>query len=173
MRRQVLDLAQFLGRPAKAVAEVGVYAGAGARHLRALFPAAHLYLIDPWAPNHITRTYEIDNSPEKWAGVERQCRRRFRRDRAVTFLKMHSHEAVPRFDNGSLDVIFLDAGREYALLAGYIGAWLPKLAPGGIMAGKGLAGAMRGDVRLALEDRFPGYWVRVGRGASTTWAAKP
>lgn len=163
-----MTLRELLGREAETVAEVGVYTGKNAARLRREFPGALMWLVDPWSPNNIARTYEIDNSPEKWARVERECRARFRADRNVRFLKMRSHEAVGGFKDKSLDVIFLDAGREYPILFGYLGAWLPKLAPGGVIAGKGLAGNYRGDVELALKDKF-GSYERLSR---TGWAVK-
>ena len=162
------SLRRLLGGPAKAIAEIGVYMGNNAMRLRAEFPGAEMYLIDPWCPHTLIRTYEIDNTPEKWAKVEGYCRRRFARDPRTHLWKMASHEAVKQFRDGSLDLVFLDAGREYSLLMGYICAWLPKIRRGGVIAGKGLAGKMRGDVWLVLQDKF-GEFRRVDR---TTWAVK-
>ena len=166
---ELRSLRTLLGRPADAVAEVGVYTGSNALRLRAEFPGAELYLIDPWCPHVLVRAYAIDNTPEKWARVEALCRRRFARDMRAHLLKLPSHQALVQFRNHSLDIVLLDAGREYSLLMGYICDWRPKIKPGGLIAGKGLAGKMRGDVWLVMQDKFGGKFARVDR---TTWAVK-
>jgi predicted O-methyltransferase YrrM len=164
------SLREFLGYDAGAVIEVGAYEGRNGLALRRQFPIAWLYLVDPWCPHALPRTYAIDNSPEKWARVEAECRKRFAHDPRASMWKMTSAVATKRVQDKSLDVVFLDAGREYSILQTYISEWLPKLKPGGVMAGKGLAGAMRGDVGLVLQDRWGKGWTKLG---TTVWAAKP
>lgn len=161
-------MVELLGRPAKTVVDVGAYDGRHSRQLRMMWPTAELYLIDPWQPMSMHRTYEIDNSADKWLKVERACRARFATDSHAHIMKNTSEGAAKHFADKSVDVVFLDAGREYSLLMTYFSQWLPKLAPGGVLAGKGLAGKMRGDVWMALKDRF-GKWERPSR---TIWAVK-
>jgi len=46
-----------------------------------------------------------------------------------------SVRASRRFDDGSLDFVFIDACHTYAAVKADISAWLPKVKPGGILAG--------------------------------------
>jgi hypothetical protein len=50
-------------------------------------------------------------------------------------LKMTSMKAVNRFENGSLDFVFIDGSHEYQDIKNDINAWLPKVKKGGVLAG--------------------------------------
>lgn len=50
-------------------------------------------------------------------------------------IKTYSHLAAKRFKNGQLDVVFIDADHQYISVIRDIKAWLPKIKPGGIIAG--------------------------------------
>jgi len=52
-----------------------------------------------------------------------------------TVLRMDSLEAVQEFDDGSLDMVFIDTSHLYEPCKAEIVAYLPKLKPGGILAG--------------------------------------
>lgn len=50
-------------------------------------------------------------------------------------MKMTSMEAVQKFENESLDFVFIDGSHEYEDIKDDIIHWLPKVKPGGILAG--------------------------------------
>jgi GR25 family glycosyltransferase involved in LPS biosynthesis/predicted O-methyltransferase YrrM len=65
-----------------------------------------------------------------------------------TPLKMKSLDAVSRFGDHSLDFVFIDASHEYEDVKADIIAWLPKIKPGGILAGH--------DYYISDFDYYPG-----------------
>ena len=65
-----------------------------------------------------------------------------------TPLKMKSLDAVSRFGDHSLDFVFIDGSHEYEDVKEDIKAWLPKVKPGGILAGH--------DYYIKGTDWFPG-----------------
>lgn len=73
------------------------------------------------------------------------------------------------FDDGSLDLVFIDAAHDRASVAADIGAWLPKLKASGLMAGHDYGHPDFG-VKAAVDEAF-GSKVRY-EGA-TVWSVRP
>jgi len=53
----------------------------------------------------------------------------------ATLLEMDSLQASPRFDDSSIDFVYIDATHEYESVRDDIAAWWPKVKPGGLLAG--------------------------------------
>ena len=70
-----------------------------------------------------------------------------------TPLKMTSLDASLMFEDKSLDFVFIDASHEYAHVLLDIDAWLPKVKPGGILAGHDYTPSWPGVVK-AVNERF-------------------
>lgn len=60
--------------------------------------------------------------------------------------------AAEQFADGSLDGIFIDGGHQYEDIVADLRAWMPKLKPGGILAGHDLQMA---GVKRALDEVLP------------------
>jgi len=69
----------------------------------------------------------------------------------IKVLSMSSIEASKKFDDDSLDFVFIDAGHEYEDAKGDIDAWYPKLKKSGMLAGHD------------YSDRFPGVIKAVNK----------
>jgi len=56
-------------------------------------------------------------------------------DRDYTAIRLPSVEAAEQFEDGSLDVVFIDAEHTYEAVKADIAAWRPKVKKGGYLAG--------------------------------------
>lgn len=74
-------------------------------------------------------------------------------------------EFVPRFRLAECDLVFLDADHSYKATAAAIWAWLPKVRPGGVLAGHDFTDEHPGVIR-AVAELLPGA---VRRGSSFFW----
>jgi hypothetical protein len=92
-------------------------------------------------------------------------------------LRTTSLEAAERFDDRSLDFVFIDAAHDYDNVLADIRAWRPKVKPGGVLAGHDYLPQWPGVVR-AVEEAFDGrarrfgpcwYLAGAGRGAPWSW----
>jgi cephalosporin hydroxylase len=72
--------------------------------------------------------------------------------------KMTSLEAAEKFDNNSIDFIFIDASHEYQDVINDLKAWYPKLKIGGTLAGHDYYPDQPtwGGVYKAVNEVFPG-----------------
>jgi len=61
--------------------------------------------------------------------------KRYNVSHLVTILQLPSVVAAQRFDDRSLSFVFIDADHAYKAVRADIVAWLPKLIPGGVLAG--------------------------------------
>lgn len=67
-------------------------------------------------------------------------------------IRLKSLEAVSLYEDSSVDFIFIDASHDYDSVKEDIVAWLPKLKPGGILAGHDFFHA---PVRTAVLEMLP------------------
>lgn len=74
-----------------------------------------------------------------------------------TPLRMTSVEASNTFEDESLDFVFIDASHEYLDVKTDIKSWLPKVKPGGILAGHDYTPPFFPQVVRAVHDSFGDY----------------
>jgi hypothetical protein len=120
----------------KTIAEIGVNKAETSSLLRHLFPEAHLYLIDPWQPdsNYLLSATPISRKNKHYENAYRCVQEKFKDDPNVTILRMTSLEALTCTPD-QFDLVFIDANHEYTHVKEDILSWLPKVRPGGILAG--------------------------------------
>jgi hypothetical protein len=109
------------------------------------------YGIDTWEDDES----KSDDDPTRWAALNNFLHTYFR---GVSYLmKMRGSEALPHFAEKSVDVLRLNAPRSGAPLASLIGAWQPRLAPGGVLLCPGVNDPeephLARDWKRATEDR--------------------
>ncbi len=133
-QRQLVQWLRALPAP-QTGAEVGVFYGHTSEALLRECPQLHLWMVDPWKPY----AGESSIGRQKREALERAmastlCWTEFARDRRFV-LREPSPQAADRFDNGSLDFVFIDGDHRYESVCSDLFAWFPKLRAGGILAG--------------------------------------
>lgn len=122
MHDGLLDLVTWADPPAGAIAvEVGSYAGESASIFASTRRFTRIVCVDVWnAP--VTRLAE-----------------RYYRVRAsgwgLETLKLDSADAAATFPDGTLDFVYIDTWHTLDAVTRDIRAWLPKVRPGGVLAG--------------------------------------
>jgi len=157
------EIAALLGGHEKTAAQIGCYSGAFSRALARHFSS--VTVIDHWGLLVPSPSPALATDLKILAG-------RYASETAglvnVTSPLEHSDETLAAIPDASLDVIWLTAEPEYDFLLQFLPAWLPKLKPGGAIAGgfyepELLPGSSR-VVQLLLgapDQAFPDMqWVR-------------
>ncbi len=113
-------------------AEVGVWKGEYSRAFCEAMPKVAWTCVDPWKPYAAYRDNKnqqdlIDQAYAKAIQTLRPYR--------VQFLRMTSAEAAPLVPDVSLDVVYLDGNHEDAYIREDLDLWIPKVRPGGLIAG--------------------------------------
>jgi len=76
----------------------------------------------------------------------------------------HSWDAVMRYNNNSLDFVYLDASHDYESISGDIKFWYPKIKPGGTLAGDDYNSYQ--GVKKAVDEFFKNKEIKFS-GANT------
>lgn len=85
-------------------------------------------------------------------------------------LRMASVEAAKRFDDGSVDFLFLDGGHDYDSVRDDLTAWLPKLKANAVLAGDDYNWT---GVKKAIFERFGEDRIAVlGENKGRHWKVK-
>jgi hypothetical protein len=159
----VYDRAVASAPPGAALVEVGVFMGKSLAYLglkaRESGKNLRVFGVDSWSgSDEFTDNVWLNESPvnEVPGSVLGLCYTNLAglgllED--VTLVVSHSVRAAGLFADGSLHMVFLDAAHDEESVAADIAAWLPKVAPGGVLAGH--------DYRP--EDGFPGVKAAVDK----------
>jgi len=158
---------------------VGVQAGDTSFQLLAALPELHtLYCVDAW---RCYPDYEHDHCPSDKTGGEWPSDRLLEEAAATFFrrlgeeghggrvivLPMYSREAASLVADESLDFVFLDANHSYEYTREDIGLWMPKVRPGGLLAGHDYGNPHNSawGITRAVDEAFP----HVETGTDFTW----
>jgi hypothetical protein len=117
----------------KVGAEIGVHKGRYSRSLCTYIPGLKLYGVDLWEvyggyidfggleDGYLAEAYLIAQENTQGLNCE--------------FIKDWSSEAVKRFEDGSLDFVFIDGNHAYEYVVEDIALWSKKVRKGGIVSG--------------------------------------
>jgi hypothetical protein len=144
-------------------AEIGVHRGDLSARLLWRLELRRLHLIDPWeyaeSPSH-PRLWHGGRTGGSQRNMERRYRgvaRRFRReieDGRVVLHRGKSWEVADDIPDGSLDWVYIDGDHSYGAVKRDIETYLPKLRPGGVLAGDdyGETSGPRAGVTRAVDE---------------------
>jgi len=135
--------------------EVGVWCGQMMAWMLNHCPRLTLYGVDSWHPYPPDSTYAQsgDNiskaSQAKFDGVKIRAHEAVARfGKRAILVEADSVEAAGRFDDESLDYVFIDANHSYEAVYRDIRAWWPKVKLGGLVSGHDYA-----------HEKFPNFGV--------------
>ena len=135
----------------KVGAEVGVKNGENILHIVRACPDFKIFGIDCWDPNF---------KYQAWSkGAQAVHERRFndivkQYPERIVKMKGWSLDEVVKFDDGSLDIVFIDGDHSYEACLADLRAWLPKVRSGGVICGHDYGHPKIGKVKKAVDEYF-------------------
>jgi len=159
-------------------AEIGVYAAEFSSRLLSEWRGCHLISIDPWVPVDADEYVDASNLDEDgFSAVYQTAFTRLNRfGERSTIWRTTSTEAAGRVPSACLDIVYIDARHDEQSVRQDLELWLPKVRPGGIIAGHdyvdGDLPEGRFGVKTAVDAFFGPRKLRVhvtGEEAFPTW----
>ena len=138
--------------------EVGTFSGENAVIMAQYFKS--VVTVDPWANG-----YDKDDhaSNADMAEVEKKYFERIANFSNITHMKLTSLEGAKKFDDASLDFVYLDGDHQTEAVVADIDAWKPKVRSGGILAGHDIN---MEKVYNALNQRLNGVVAKLFKDSS-------
>lgn len=152
----------------KSIAEIGVYRGKTSQMLRAFFPEAHLFLIDPWILYDEYLSNEagpISLERLDYENAYQTVKDMFAKDQKTTLIRKTSEQASHLVPN-ELDLVFIDGNHSYDFVKKDIEMWLPKVKHGGIISGHDYNPYRFPQVVKAVDESFNNQAML---GSNYTW----
>ncbi len=134
------------------MAEIGCYSGEAT--LRFLKKASKIFCVDPWknyGENNGTEIIVIDDMHEAEFMFDKLA---CAFSHQVAKVKGYSLNVAEQFEDHFFDMVYIDANHEYEACKADIKAWLPKIKPGGIIAGHDYDNGCRAGVSKAVIEVF-------------------
>lgn len=160
--------------------EIGVAEGWYSSKVMELGKIIKMYGIDPYVPHKGYRDYTRETTYDR---LRTTAHNRLDDYPNYEFIETYSLEAVKRFENESLDFVYIDGDHSYEAVTDDITVWMPKVKPGGIIAGDDYIRSDRDkrfyDVIRAVDDfvklhNIPKYFIYAeGRKPSNWMFRKP
>ena len=159
--------------------EVGVARGSYSFVLSTNNPWCKLYSIDPWTLYDGMRDF---TNARFMSELEVAARQRLGPRTNIQIIKDFSMEAVKKFDDESLDFVYIDANHEWPYVTQDIFYWAKKVRAGGIVSGHDYDQVQRHDGLCQVKEVVHAYteafninpWFIMdrtspGRAASWLW----
>lgn len=138
-------------------AEIGVWRGEFSEALCQANPALHLTCVDAWTPYWQYADYRLRPKLDE---AEADARRRLA-PYGCTLIKAFSEDAAKRIGDATLDFVYIDSNHAFEFVVRDLAAWIPKVRPGGIVAGHDYDARYKGiHVAPAVHGYTTAYGIR-------------
>jgi predicted O-methyltransferase YrrM len=125
-------------------AEVGVYQGTSFAYL----------MVEVINSGKDIEVWGIDGWPFDWNNILQRFLDNMKPvEGKFKYIQGNSWESAERFQDKSLDFVFIDADHDYDSVRKDIAAYLPKVKPGGVISGHDYNNVWEG-LRRAVDERF-------------------
>lgn len=150
--------------------EVGVQTGLYSETLLRTWQGAHLISVDPWREDAPDAYVDIANRPQdaQDANYEATRARLEPFGRRSSIWRATSVEAAARIPDHCLDFVYLDARHDFDSVVEDLEAWLPKLRPGGILAGHDYVDGHFPAGVFGVKSAVDGFFDPLGIAVHTT-----
>lgn len=162
--QDMLEAATFVkgSTNSKVMAEIGSFAGETMDLFAGRFEK--VFAVDLWDDKAVLGI----SSPEFPVDIEGRFDAAIKKHLNVNKVKGDSAKSAEGFPDGYFDLVYIDACHEYDAALADIRAWLPKVRPGGVLAGHDYHLDYSGVIK-AVQEVFSGrqnvveynWWVRV------------
>ncbi len=157
-------LLAWFSTPPVRMAEIGIYRGESTEYFARNLPGTEILAIDAWEPG-----YDADLGQAGVAETEALFDLVAAAFPQIQKRKGRAEEVVHTLPDQSLDLVYIDASHYYENVRRDIALWLPKVKPGGLLAGHDFDLAVDNDgVRRAVVEAFGDQIIRFP-GAITSW----
>ena len=141
-------------RPNGTIVELGAWKGRSSAFLvveaKNKSPNIKIHIVDTWLGSGEHTVGMTDGLYEKFISNMAPLNGHYQAHRMTT------DEAVPLFEDGSLDGVFIDADHTYEAVKRDIANWMPKVRKGGILAGHDYIHTWPGVIQ-AVNESISGF----------------
>lgn len=150
-------------------AEIGVQLGNNLFKILKDLPELEMYAIDIWSDKRVRfdGTIDLTDIPpnDAYKNVKGKSLRITNPER-LHLIRDFSHQAYTKFDNESLDFIFIDASHIYEDVKKDIELWYPKVKEGGMISGhdinmKGVSKAVSESINDWSKAGYDNVWYKI------------
>ena len=156
--------------------EIGVWKGNLSWRLLASNKNIFLYMVDPWKASEEGDSYlNTDDTIAFYTQKQHDEAMQMAIDAVNQFrdrceiLRMTSLEAAKRFDDLSLDFVFIDGDHSYEGCSLDISLWYPKLKVGGLLSGHDYVDEKGYGVIQAVDEFIASIGGQLRLGGNNTW----
>ncbi len=139
--------------------EVGVLHGGFSEIILSKWRGKEFWMVDLWQ-HQDPAVYREKTDDVDYEFKYHECLEKQQRDPRIHILLMDSVQAAQKFEDESLDWVYIDANHSYQSVLNDMDAWFPKVKAGGLFAGHDYA-----------HDTNPPHWCEV-KPAVDRWMAE-